>query len=220
MKRKASTLTLVMALLFSSAVGALSVNLGKANPAPLFSFPTKPITTPPTIVVTSPVQNQTCNTTVGLSLTIIKPETWFAIDVGHHSDGSPINQTFVNITSAYYLVDNGKRQNITVYDVDSLFDAASIFTLNLSIMLPLTTGYHSIRVGLEADSYYVVRYVYNLSEALSSVRICAESDAIYFTVAKPEPQPEPFPTTLVVSSSASVALITVGLLVYFRSRKR
>jgi hypothetical protein len=219
MKRETSTLTLVMALLFSLAVGA-SVNLVKANPAPLFSFPTEPITTPPTIVVTSPVQNQTCNTKVGFSLTIIKPEAWFAIDVGHHLNGSPINQIFVNITSVYYVVDNSERQNITVYDVDSLFDVAPIFTLNLSTILPLKTGYHSIRVGLEADSYYVVRYVYNLSEALSSVRICAESDAVYFTVAKPEPQPEPFPTTLVVSSSASVALITGGLLVYFRSRKK
>jgi hypothetical protein len=43
MKREAATLTLFMALLFSSAVGALAVNLAKANPAPLFSFPTEPI---------------------------------------------------------------------------------------------------------------------------------------------------------------------------------
>ena len=66
----------------------------------------------------------------------------------------------------------------------------------------------------------MVSYTYNFSEALSSVRLYAESDAVNFTVAKPEPQPEPFPTTLVVSSSASVALITGGLLVYFRSRKK
>lgn len=56
MKRKASALTVISALLLSTA-GAMTVNLAKADPAPLFAFPTEPITTLPTIVVHSPVQN-------------------------------------------------------------------------------------------------------------------------------------------------------------------
>jgi parallel beta-helix repeat protein len=40
------------------------------------------------------------------------------------------------------------------------------------------------------------------------------SDTIYFTVS------EPFPTTLVVASVTSVAVICLGLLVYFKKRKR
>jgi hypothetical protein len=221
MKREASTLTLVMALLFSSAVGALSVNLVKANPAPLFSFPTESITTPPTIVVTSPVQNQTYNTTVGLSLTIIKPETWFAIDVGHHSDGSPINQTFVNITSVYYVIDGGQRQNITVHDVTSLWDTTPTLTLNLSTALPMAVGTHNLEVGLEADSYYVVRYTYNFSDALSSVKLHAEAAPINFRVATDLGiQLESFPITPIAASVATVAIVSLGSLVYFKKRKR
>ena len=36
----------------------------------------------------------------------------------------------------------------------------------------------------------------------------------------PEPQPEPFPTAVVAASVASVAIVSVGLLVYFKKRKR
>jgi hypothetical protein len=42
------------------------------------------------------------------------------------------------------------------------------------------------------------------------------SETINFTIAEP---PEPFPTALVVASIVSVALIGIGLLVYFKKRK-
>jgi hypothetical protein len=41
------------------------------------------------------------------------------------------------------------------------------------------------------------------------------SETNSFTVAK---EPEPFPTTLIIASIASVAVIGVGLLFYFRKR--
>jgi hypothetical protein len=223
MKRKASALTVILTLLFSAMAGAIFVNLAMANPAPLFSFATKPVTTSPKITVTSPLQGQTYNSTnAWLNISIVKPETWFAFDVFHHADHTPGTQTFVNITSVYYVVDNGERQNITIRDVDDLFDAVPILTLNLSTMLPLTTGAHSVKVGLEADSYYVVRYVYTLSEALSSVKLTAETDAVNFTVTKPEPQleAEPFQTAPVATASiATIGVVGVGLLVYFKKRK-
>jgi hypothetical protein len=48
------------------------------------------------------------------------------------------------------------------------------------------------------------------------------SETITFTVSKPEqPEPKPFPTTLVaIASGVSVAIIGLGLLVYFKKRKR
>jgi hypothetical protein len=48
------------------------------------------------------------------------------------------------------------------------------------------------------------------------------SETITFTITKPEqPEPKPFPTTLVaIASGVSVAIIGVGLLVYFKKRKR
>jgi hypothetical protein len=42
------------------------------------------------------------------------------------------------------------------------------------------------------------------------------SETIIFTIA--EPEPEPFPTTIVIAPIASVAVIGVGLLVYFKKR--
>jgi len=228
LKRTKITKTLVLALLFSTVAGAVFVNLVTANPAPLFAFPTKPITTLPTIVVHSPVQNQIYNSTnVWLNFTVVKPESWFAIDVGSHSDFSPLSETFVNITSVYFTVDGGERQNISVHDIDSLFDADPIFNLNFSTMLPLAAGEHDVKVGLEADSYYVVNYVYILSEALSSDRLCAESNSINFTVAGSSESAAInfavagfFPTVLIVTASvATVAVVCAGLLVYFKKRK-
>jgi hypothetical protein len=196
-ERTALTKAFVLALLFSLVAGALFVNLATANPAPLFSFPTEPITTLPTIVVHSPIQNQNYNSTnVWLNFTIVKPESWFAIDVGRHTE---LRETFVNITSIYFTVDGSEYQNIPVHDIDSLFDTDPTFNLTFSTMLPLaTSGAHDVKLCLEADSYYVVRYVYNVSEALSNVKLYAESDAVNFTVAQ-----SPQLSTLTESSEPS-----------------
>jgi hypothetical protein len=221
MKRTALALSLILALLFSAVTGAVFIDLATANPAPLFAFPTEPVTTLPTIVVHSPVQNQTYSSTdVWLNFSIVKPETWFAIDVAHHADHSPLTETFVNITSVYYVVDGVERQNIPVHDIDSLFDTPPTLTLNFSTVLPLTVGAHTVKVSLQADSYYVVRY--DLSDPFSSVELYADSNPVNFTaelviIAKPEPFPTiPF---VVAASGASVAIVGVGLLVYFKKRK-
>ena len=231
LKRTALTkaVAVVLALLFSTIGGAVLINAVAANPAPLFAFPTEPITTLPTIVVHSPVQNQIYNSTnVWLNFTIVKPESWFAIDVGSHADFSPLTETFVNISSVYFTVDGGERQNIPVKDIDSLFDTDPILNLNFSTMLPLTAGAHTVKVGLEADSYYVVNYAYNFSEALSSVKLDAKSYTINLTVAGSSESDavnlivaESFPTALIVTASAAtVALLGAGLLTYFKKRNR
>src|SRR3989339_472159 len=103
MKKKVTAL--LIGFLFLSFSGVILFNSAEANPAPLFSFPTEAIMTSPTILVTSPVQNQTYDApSLDLTLTIIKPETWFAFNVGSHMDYTPISQTFVNITSIYYKI--------------------------------------------------------------------------------------------------------------------
>ena len=229
MKRTVTGLSCIVALLLSATTGAISINLAVADPIWVLDFPTEPILKSPTVVVHSPVQNQIYNSTnVWLNFNIVKPESWFAIDVAHHADHSPLTETFVNISSVYFTVDGGERQNIPVKDIDSLFDTAPIFNLNFSTMLPLTAGAHTVKVGLEADSYYVVNYAYNFSEALSSVKLDAksytinltvagssESDAVNFTVAGF------FPTALIVTASlATVAVVGAGLRVYFKKRKR
>ena len=218
MRKTAIILSFV--LLFLVAVEATSVNFAKANPAPLFSFPTAPITTPPEIIVNSPVQNQTYNTTVMLSITIIKPEIWFAIDVGSHSDGSPINQSFVNITSVYYAIDDGEPKNITMHDLTSVWSTTPTLTLNLSTTIPLEVGAHTLKVGLEADSYYVVRYTMNLSDALSSVKLYAEAVTVNFMVAKdPETQFESFPMIPIAAYATTIAIVSIGSIILYRKRK-
>jgi len=218
LKKWGLTAAFVSALLLSAIASAMSVNLAKANPGPVLFFPEDPETTLPTIVVRSPVQNQTYDSTgLWLNFTIVKPETWFpnrSWDVG--------NYIFVNITSVYYVVDGGQRQDISVHDVSSLFDASQTRNLPVSTNLTLTEGAHEVKVLFEADSYYVTSYQ---EGNLSSVKMHGESEPVNFTVLQPqiEPQPETesFPTTLgAAASGASAAIIGVGLLVYFVKFKK
>jgi hypothetical protein len=214
MKRTALALTLISALLISAVAGAMFANLATANPGPLLFFPTDPVTTPPAIVVHSPVQNRTYNSTdVWLNFTITKPETWFAFNVGSYENGTSISLTFGNITSVYYIVDDGERQNITVHDTAYFLDVSPTQTLNFSTKLTLTEGAHNVKVSLEADCYYVVSY-YG-SEPFSSVEVHGDSEPVNFTVYQ-----EPFPTTLVsVASVASVTVVCAGLLLLYLKKR-
>jgi len=202
LKRTTLTKALVLALLFSAVAGAVFINLVTANPAPLFAFPNEPVTTLPRTVVHSPIQNQIYNSTdVWLNFTIVKPKSWFAMNVAHHADHSPVTETFVNISSVYFMVDSGERQNIPVHDIDSLFDTEPIFNLNVSTMLSLTAGTHTVKVCLEADSYYVSTYVYDFSEPLPSIKLETESYTVHFTVPESS-KPDADNTTTTESSEA------------------
>ena len=207
-------LALTLILTLSLSYTALFVDLATANPAPLFAFPTEPITTPPTIVVHSPVENQAYDSTnVWLNFTIIKPEAWFAINVASHADYSPLTETFVNITSVYYVIDGIERQNISMHDVDSLFDTPPTLSLNFSILVPLTAGEHTVKVSVEAESYYVVNFV-DWLHPFSNVTLHADSQTIPFTVS------QPFPTmTITAVSVVTASVIGVGLIVYFKRRR-
>jgi hypothetical protein len=46
------------------------------------------------------------------------------------------------------------------------------------------------------------------------------SQTITFTIAKPELQSEPFPTPMFIAPMGAVAVVGIGLLVYFKKRKR
>jgi hypothetical protein len=187
MKRTALALTIIFALSFSAVAGGLSLNRATANPAPLFAFFRDPVTTLPTIVVHSPVQNQIYNSTsVWLNFSIIKPESWFAFNVGAHADGSPLTETFVNITSVYCLVD-GRLQSIQFHDIDSLFDTPPTLTLNFSTALPLVAGEHTVKVSCEATSYYlrmlksIYQGGYDWANSVESVELHADSETVNFT---------------------------------------
>ena len=77
LKKTALVLSLILTLLLSYTV--VFVDLATANPAgPLMEFPSSPIMTPPTIVVYSPVQNETYYSPhVLLNFSVIMPAAWF-----------------------------------------------------------------------------------------------------------------------------------------------
>jgi hypothetical protein len=218
-KKWGLTAAFISVLLLSAVAGTIAVDLVTANPGPLLFFPEDPVTTPPTIVVDSPVQNQTYKSTdLWLNFTIVKPDAWFP-----NRDWDVGNLIFGNITSVYYTLDGGQRQNISVCDTNSLFDASPTQTLHVSTNLTLAKGAHEVKVLFEANSYYVSDYA---NGTLSSVKVHGESEPATFTVLQepqlePEPKPEPFPTELVVGASgASVVIIGVGLLVYVKKYRR
>ncbi len=236
LNRRRLIVTVVLLTLIVT-VGQQQISLVDANPAPLFSFPTKAIMTPPILQVTSLTHNQTLNSnSVWITFTVTKPKEWFAFNAGKHMDGSPINQAFVNITSLYYILDNNERQNISFHDIDNLFNNPSPnLALQLSKKLSLSNGPHSIKIGIEADSYYVVRYTYNFSDALSSTKLQAESEPVNFAVitwlepplvsfASTTPNnsdsinaPNELPPTLMI---LPIAIFVLGILAYFRKSIR
>jgi N-acetylneuraminic acid mutarotase len=65
--------------------------------------------------------------------------------------------------------------------------------------------------GLSLGSHNVTVYATDIAGNIGY------SETVYFTIAE---APEPFPTTLVIASVASVAVVSVGLLVYLKKRKR
>lgn len=154
MKNTVLTSAIALALLFLILLGTTSLNTAEANPAPLFPFPwNDPVTTTPTIVIHSPIQSQTYNSTrVWLNFTLVKPETWFPDEYWRNFGYN--EATFGNVTSVYYVVDSGSRQNIVVHDIDTPFTSTAARTLNFSINLALTDGAHKVIINLEADSFY------------------------------------------------------------------
>jgi hypothetical protein len=168
MKRKALALTLILALSVST-VALQFFSVTSANFIGALILPNEPNTTPLTIVVHSPVQNETCNSTeVWLNFTIIKPKGFFG-----------------NVTSVWYTVDGGESQNIEVHD-RFVNDSDSIFLpikeLNFSSNLKLTAGAHNVKVSLEAQSFYI-DYVDRQGWIFPSVLVHAESETVNLTQA-------------------------------------
>ena len=217
----------MLALLSLAVVGTLFVNFVAANPTPWMDLPTEPVKTSPTIVMQSPTQNQTYNSTnMWLNFTVVKPETWFKLPGeygGIDLNGNPLYLLLVNITSVYYFVDCGKRQDFPVHDNSFMAAAFPNRTLTFSTNLTLAEGIHNITVSFEADSYYLVTDM-----SYSSIKIYGSPEIINFTIAK---EPELFPTTpssepqqpfsialVATASAATAAIVGLGLIVYFRKR--
>lgn len=155
MRKNSRTAILILTLIITSSLSSAA-----ANPAPLFPFPwDNPNTTPPTIKVYSPSQGASYDdANICLDISVVKPDTWFPN--ASIWDASYRNAVFGNITAVYYIVDGGERQDFEVFDVDSLFKACSTYSLNYTTNLNVTSGRHSVIIGVEANSYYVLSTSY------------------------------------------------------------
>ena len=184
MKKEVYGLAFVLLLLFSAIAGTCFVSLASANPIWLNDAPEEPITTPPSFHVYSPFQNEThTSTQVLLNFTISKPEAWFRTTSSVPGYSYAV---FGNVTSVYYTVDGGERQNIPMHDLDDFyFNENPPRALSFSTSLDLTGGVHSVVIGVEAVTYYVSD-TYS-SHPFSSVVVQAHSAPVNFTVEVPKP---------------------------------
>ena len=221
MKRRVTRLAFIVALLLSATAAAVIVNTVAANPVSLIYgyFPLEPVMTPPTITLDSPVQNQVYGSSdLWLNFTIIKPEAWFVYDVARDENGTSKTLTVGEITSVYYILDNGEPQNITVNDgglpSEVSIEVSPNRILNFSTRLALLGGVYSVKGGFEANSYYYTGWGV-LDPGLRSGVVNGSSEVVCFAVG----EQEPFPLALAAAASgASVAIVGVGLLIYFKKR--
>jgi hypothetical protein len=121
---------------------------------------------------------------------------------------SPQNQTYT--TTEVPLIWTCDEQKIVAdYTLDLLshIPLYAYFTLSENASLPGNTTLTDLSNGTHTLTVYVI------------TERGTASQTVHFTVS-PETQPEPFPTTLVIATVALVAVIGIGLIVYFKKRKK
>ena len=195
MKRTALALTIILALLFSLMIGTQFINLGRANPISEERWAESPI-----ISIQSPVDDETFSSNdVPLNFTITKHEHWL-IRGG--------KEEYKNMLSSVNITLDGKlyRQIEVVSNLSSPFSYSGILT-------NLPDGVHNLAIQTECEGWDLEIH------GLWARKLMYEnsSDLITFTVY----EPEPFPVTVVVAATAiSATVVGVGLMVYFKNRKR
>jgi hypothetical protein len=178
MKKTVIALSIILTLLLASTV--VFVDVSTANPVWAQDWPWAPITTSPSIIVSSPVQNATYNSTnVSLHFTVTKPSDWFGPDSGNYS----VEYVFGKIKSVYYSVDDDENQSKFI-DEGLLYYSTipAQRTFSFSFPLNLTLGHHKVIVGVRAETYYIVN---PFSSSPASVAVQGISAPVNFTVALP-----------------------------------
>jgi hypothetical protein len=208
MKRKASALIPIWALLFSALAGTLFINLANANP-----FPTYPV-----ISIESPTNKTYTANSLFLNVTLVTQ--W---------DGLYFTSTRRLVS---YCIDG--KESIPITQAEYRFDSekqASIFS-GSAVLTDLAEGTHNLRVNAEYDYgngkvfvsdsnvNFTIDPTYSPSPSPSPNSTASPSPPATLS---PEPtstpEPESFPTAPVAAASvASVAVVGVGLLVYFKKR--
>ena len=206
---------LILALLILTAALRFP-SLASANPVP---YPSEPNKEPPTLQVQSP-QNGTVYTadTAELAFTVTKPDAWNYYWLS--DEGIPVIGSY---SVSVYL--DGKLNG--TYNDPHLRDAPAT---NYSMVLEgLTRGEHRVKIDLEAWTFYenpnpgpceLDYYTYQLGNVSETLHFTINADPSPSPSATPEQPQGDVPTTLVATASAAlVALVGVGLILYFKKRR-
>jgi hypothetical protein len=195
MKRTALTI-ITLTVLISTVVISQNGSSAMANPVWVPNVPNEPITTPPTISISSPVFNETfISPLVTITFRIDEPEQWFEYNASigtppYHEVTTPYIDNMVagNITSVYYIL-NGERQNLSVPVLPAFHPTNGSLPryLSYSIPLNLTSGRYSIQIGVEANDFYLTYYAVTHGGYISTVSTHAVSDEVTFHVSLPQP---------------------------------
>jgi hypothetical protein len=206
MKKTALALTLISALLFSAVAVTLVVRFADADPYVIW-----PEVSFPTMEVTSPAEGQSYpSSDVWLKFTVNRPQDW--LYVSSLDDGSEVYLSQGQIKFVIYSVDGiidgvadeHESEKIYVDDPVNAVNPPSKFSFSFNLE-GLQDGQHSVDVYAEGF--------------VNGSGVGVDSQRINFRVYTPEP--EPFPATMVAAaSSVSAAVVGLGVLVYFKKRKR
>ena len=126
------------------------------------------------------------------------------------------SQNFFQWRNFSYSLDGKELKavdDLTVVSSSSLPTSPTVYVEVLRgscVLSNLSVGWHNVTVYLMNDARGTIGY----GGALSS------ANAKFIIEPEPQTEPEPTPTTLVVTSIASVAFVSAGLLVYFKKRQK
>jgi len=114
---------------------------------------------------------------------------------------SPENKTYYNANVTLVFSVNESTPRIS-YSLDGL---DNVTVVENTTLVGLTAGVHNVTV-----------YAWDTAGNVGA------SETITFSISEPEPEPSltsPFPTILVIASLSTLAIVGIGLLVYFKKRK-
>jgi len=204
-KKPLLTIAFISALLFSAIAITLPVKEGNANPFLGYYFDASPPSDmqPQTITLLSPENNSVYalnNLTFSFNVSLNSTDTWYHI----------------HIDRIYYRA-SWQEDAVSVYNWSShdLWNPSDDdpYLTDFSYEFNLTEIPEG-RQNITITTYTIGSYVKSLFYYEFNTNI---SSSVIFTI---DTTPKSFPASLVAAASgASVAIVSVGLLVYFKKRK-
>jgi hypothetical protein len=210
MKRKASALTLIAIALILTVAFSI-IDLGKANPETVDGegwmwikeeeVPAPEGIEPPQILVSSPINETYASNEISLIFNASSPRKYMRVLIDYKPSWQS-NYSHINSTTIDYV-------NITLTNIP---DGSN----HVEVKAEWQYVYES---RLDTTQRWITHYT-------SYTMNCSET--IYFNVdtnsnSSQQPtlnSPQPFPTTLIVASVITAAIYGIGLLFYFKKRKR